>query len=184
MIIKKFKGISFVMILQMKKNIILLLSLLLFSCAKQDREITLINQEADIDRYITSLGENITSVRNGGSVRVVNTDGIGEEAVVGDSVYFYYAGYIFSNGPGTLFDTNNKEVAEKNSFATTGEVKKGVVGSGFISGLNTGLIGVKQGEVCNIIFSAKYGYNNDIVYNVPKLSPLFFEIWIERIIKN
>ena len=53
-----------------------------------------------------------------------------------------------------------------------------------ISGLNTGLEGVLQGEKCDIMFSAKYGYNNDVVYNVPKLSPLFFEIWIERIIKN
>ena len=168
----------------MKKIVILFLGLVLMSCAKQDREITLINQEADIDRYITSLGENVTSVRNGGSVRVINNQGVGEEAVAGDSVYFYYAGYIFNNGPQALFDTNNKEVADKNSFDTNGEIKKGVIGRGFISGLNTGLVGVKEGEVCNIIFSAKYGYNNDIVYNVPKLSPLFFEIWIERIIKN
>lgn len=168
----------------MKNLLIILISLFALSCAKQDREIALINQEADIDKYVSSLGENVTVVRNGGSVRIIKTIGEGEEAQPGDSIYFYYAGYIFSNGPGRLFVTNNVEVADKNSFETNGAVHKAIVGEGMISGLKLGLIGVKQGEKCDITFSAKYGYNNDVVYNVPKLSPLFFEIWIERIIKN
>ena len=32
--------------------------------------------------------------------------------------------------------------------------------------------------------SAKYGYDNDVVYNVPKMSPLIFEVWIEDVVKN
>ena len=162
----------------------LIFSLLLLSCAKQDREITLINQETAIDRYITSLGENALVVRNGGSIRVIKEQGVGSPAVVGDSVYFYYAGYIFNNGPGALYVTNKEDVAQTNNFELTGSIQKGIIGQGMISGLNTGLEGVLQGEKCDIMFSAKYGYNNDVVYNVPKLSPLFFEIWIERIIKN
>ena len=53
-----------------------------------------------------------------------------------------------------------------------------------ISGLANGLAGVKAGERCDIVFSAKYGFGNTVVYNVPKLTPLFFEVWIEGIVKN
>ena len=53
-----------------------------------------------------------------------------------------------------------------------------------VSGLVNGLVGAKKGEKCDIVFSAKYGFNNTVVYNVPKLSPLIFEVWIEDIVKN
>jgi FKBP-type peptidyl-prolyl cis-trans isomerase len=52
------------------------------------------------------------------------------------------------------------------------------------SGLANGLAGVKAGEKCDIVFSAKYGFGNTVVYNVPKLTPLIFEVWVEGIVKN
>lgn len=170
----------------MKKFIYILFSLLYLSaCTKQDRDNRIIDQEKSIDTYLSGLGEEARIVRNGGASRVVLTEGVGEEIVPGDSVIFYYAGYIFSNGKGALFATNNKEVAAENGFETPGLPERKVAGgSGLIPGLNSGLTGAKKGEVCNIIFSARYGYGNTVVYNVPKLSPLFFEIWIESVIKN
>lgn len=170
----------------MKKiGIFIFMSFLLFACAEQDRDVTIINQEASIDKYLESLSNNFEVISESGSNRVIIEEGNGEVAAVGDSVYFYYAGYIFNSGKGNLFATNNKSVADKAEFTLINGVEGKVVGGDdLIKGLSKGLIGVKQGEQCNVIFSAKYGYDNESVYNVPKLSPLFFDIWIERVVKN
>lgn len=161
------------------------MSLFAFACAEQDRDITIINQEESIDKYIESLSDDLEIVSENGTNRVVIKKGEGEAAAVGDSLYFYYAGYIFNNGMGALFSTNNSGVAEAAGYPVISGIEKRVVGgSGLVPGLTKGLIGVKQGENCNIFFSAKYGFNNEPVYNVPKLSPLFFDIWIERVVKN
>ena len=157
----------------------------LFSCTKQDRENTIISQEASIDSYIESLSDKIV-VRNGGSNRVIIEDGVdGTDVAVGDSLYIRYAGYIFSRGKGTLFATNDKDVADAASYPVQEAPMKVKLGSTeLISGLSSGLLGVKEGEQCYIMFSAKYGFNNKVVYNIPKLSPLFFEIWVDKVIKD
>ncbi len=159
--------------------------LLLVSCTKEDRNLMLVNQEEAIDRYI-SAQKDVRIARNGGSNRLVVTEGKGADSLqVGDSVNFYYAGYIFSNGKGSLFATNNPEVAQQQEFPLSGGIESAVIGDGsLISGLEKGLAGARAGEVCQIIFSAKYGYNNESVYNVPKMSPLIFDVWVESIGKN
>lgn len=158
-------------------------AIFLVSCTKQDRENTIISQEAAIDTYISSLS-GVTVIRNNGANRVVLTAGSGEVATVGDSLYIKYAGYIFSNGKGGLFVTNDSTIALENGFHPQASPEKIKLGeTDLISGLKTGLEGVTQGEHCYILFSAKYGYNNTVVYNVPKLSPLFFEVWIDKVIK-
>lgn len=156
-----------------------------FSCTKEDRNNTIVNQEESIDRYISSL-DGVRIVRNGGSNRIVHTEGTGIDSLaVGDSVKFYYAGYVFSNGKGTLFATNNPEIAKEKDFPLAGGIEERILDEGsLISGLANGLAGVKAGERCDIVFSAKYGFGNTVVYNVPKLTPLFFEVWIEGIVKN
>lgn len=159
--------------------------LLLASCTKEDRNLMLVNQEEAIDRYI-SAQKNVRIARNGGSNRLVATEGRGADSLeVGDAVNFYYAGYIFSNGKGSLFATNNPEVAQKSDFPLSGGVESAVIGEGsLITGLDKGLAGARAGEVCQIVFSAKYGYDNESVYNVPKMSPLIFDVWVESIVKN
>lgn len=170
----------------MKRTIIAILSVILaVSCTKEDRNNTIVNQEESIDKYINSL-QGIRVSRNGGANRLVYTEGFGTDSLaVGDSIKFYYAGYIFSNGKGTLFATNKPEIAQSKEFPISGSIEKRVLRSGeFINGLAKGLEGAKAGEKCDIVFSAKYGFNNTVVYNVPKLSPLIFEVWIEEIVKN
>ena len=104
---------------------------------------------------------------------------------IGDSVKFYYAGYVFSNGKGSLFATNDTLVAKNNGFELSGGIEEKVLSSrDMVRGLANGLVGAKAGEKCEVVFSAKYGYDNDVVYNVPKMSPLIFEIWVEGIVKN
>ena len=162
----------------------ILASLCIISCTKQDRENTIINQESAIDSYISSLSD-VSVVRSNGSNRVVLTPGAdGTEAAAGDSLYIRYAGYIFSRGKGALFATNDPEVAKTASFPQQESPLKIKLGeTALVSGLASGLNGVKEGEHCYIIFSAKYGFNNIVVYNISKLSPLFFELWVDKVIK-
>ena len=170
--------------MKIKTLYIVLAILAICSCTKQDRENTIISQEAAIDSYISSV-EAVEVVRNQGSNRVVIEAGkAGTEVALGDSLHIRYAGYIFSRGKGTLFVTNDPQVGETAKFPLQHSPFKLELGSTeMVSGLVHGLEGVKEGEHCYIIFSAKYGFNNTVVYNIPKLSPLFFEVWVDKTIK-
>ena len=60
--------------------------LLLASCTKEDRNLMLVNQEEAIDRYI-SAQKNVRIARNGGSNRLVATEGRGADSLeVGDAI--------------------------------------------------------------------------------------------------
>jgi hypothetical protein len=161
------------------------LQLLLVSCSKEDRNAQVVSQEEAIDSYISSLTGK-TVVRNGGSNRVIITSGTATNvAQNGDSLYFYCSGYSFSSGAGSLFFTNDTAVARINNFKTSGLHIGTKIGDGtMMPGLRNGLQGVAEKEHCYIIFSSKYGYGNSQVYNVPKMTPLFFDIHIEKIIRN
>lgn len=164
----------------------LLLSVATLSCSKQDRENTIITQENSIDRYISSLG-GVQVVRNNGANRVIiSSDNSAAVAGRGDSLYIRFAGYIFSNGRGKMFVTNDTSVVENKDFVEVVQKPFGIkLGSTpLVKGLERGLEGVTQKEHCYIIFSAKYGFNNTVVYGIPKLSPLFYEVWVDKIVKN
>lgn len=170
----------------MKKIWLLLFIVALgYSCTKEDRKNMLVKQEESIDNYIKSL-QDVRVIRNGGVNRVIVNEGVGEDSLaIGDSLAFYYAGYLFSNGKGKLFVTNKEDIAKENNFSLQDtEITKLFSKDNFIQGLVKGLEGVRVGENSYIIFSAKYGYDNTRVYNIPSMSPLFFEIWVESIIKN
>ncbi len=155
------------------------------SCSKQDRENTMADQEKYIDTYISSLGD-VRVQRNGGVSRIVYKEGVGLDSLaVGDSVKFYYSGYMFTRGKGRLFVTNVDSVAQAHQFPCSEapeciKLEKGDIIDGFYYGLQ----GARAGEKCEIVFSAKYGYENTVVYNIPKLTSLLFEIQIAEIIKN
>lgn len=168
----------------------ILASVLLFAC-NEDKELTIADQEAAIDSYISSNYSNYTVIHRNGSNRV-NLDttltATADTLVYGDSLHFYYAGYIFTNSPSTLFCTNNQQVAEASNFVISDpdySVAKILFTENCMSvGLTNGLYGVRTGEHCLVLFSAKYGFYDSYVYNIPKLSALAYEIWVERVIKN
>ncbi|MBO7562178.1 MAG: FKBP-type peptidyl-prolyl cis-trans isomerase [Bacteroidales bacterium] len=164
--------------------IICLAAVFAIGCDKEDRKNTYADQESRIDAWATSQGAEFPVVLNSGVVRVVVTEGSGSELQKGDSLYFHYSGYVFSNGKGGLFYTNDPEVAEETGFITDGKpigIKYG--SSALLKGLSLGLEGVKEGEHCYIVFSARYGYGNQIIANLPKLTPLFFDIKVDKILK-
>lgn len=161
---------------------------LLVSCRKQDDENTYVSQESGIDSYISSLvsanGYNV--VRLNGSNRVIISKGTSADSLeTGDSLYFHYSGYTFSGGKGSLFVTNDTTVAKAAGFATDGVAEKVVFGNdGLISGLHNGLHGVRTGQKCYIIFSAKYGYRNKVMFNLSKLTPLLFDVTVDKVVKQ
>lgn len=181
------------------KRFLLILSLLWFASCTSDVKIRLIEQEERIDSYLESRFKDSTIVRNGGSAKVimqrdsVMRDSLGREILLpkleyGDTLSLYYAGYVFTSSPSTLFATNVKEVAEKAGLDLVNPdynplkicFDRGVL----IPGLENGLIGSYKMEHSIILFSAEYGFGNKQQYSIPKLSALSYEVWIEDVIKK
>lgn len=164
------------------------ITLVIVSCQKQDNENTYVSQEQSIDSYVTGLvsTNGYKVVRLNGSNRViVKSSAAADSLETGDSLYFHYSGYVFSSGKGDLFVTNDTAVARVNNFVTDGAAKKVVLGNdGLISGLHNGLHGVKTGEECYIVFSGKYGYGNSVMFNLSKLTPLLFDITVDKVVKK
>ncbi len=177
----------------MRTGLILLAGLILtaISCTKEDRKLTLIRQEEAIDQFVQSLTKDTVFYRNGVVRAVLEPGSPADKAdtlAPGDTVYFYYAGHIFSKGKGELFYTNLDSVAlayNRSPGTEESQVRSGVVGEGrFLKGLDNGFPGMAPGEHAYIIFNADYGFGNKKVGLVPTMSPLLFEIWIERIVKK
>jgi hypothetical protein len=172
------------------KYIILIFSLIIsFTSCQKEAELTYANQEAKIDSYITSLmssGE-YELTRNGGSNRITTTKGSGEELREGGTISLYLAGYTFSNGfnKNGLFFTNSEEAATEAGWSIT-EPDYNILTvtlskDNFIEGLYNGLIGVKGGECCQIVFSAKYGYGTKKNGMIPAKTALLYKVWVESI---
>ncbi len=163
------------------------------SCMKSQLETTYNKQEDQIDQYITknmvvtgSEGgtDTLRVVRNGGSNRLVLKEGEGEELASDGYVSFYYAGYTFSGNvsASNMFATNRLASAEEagwniedNDFEL---YEVNFKESGFIEGLRKGLEGVRAGEECEIMFSAKYGFGNKTLGMIPANTAVLYRIWV------
>lgn len=161
------------------------------SCSNKDKELKIADQEASIDSYIANNFSDSKVVHRNGSNRVILDStvlSLTDSLVYGDSLHLYYAGYVFTSSPSQLFCTNNEYVATESGFSITDpdySIKKILFSKDcMISGLVNGLYGVREGEHCLILFSAKYGFYDEAVYNIPELSALAYEIWVDRVIKQ
>ena len=166
--------------------ILMAVAFTVLSCDKEDRKNTYASQEAAIDSYVGGLSTENRVVYRKGAVRVVLQEGTSIDTLKkGDSLYFYFSGYTFSGGKGSLFATNVEEVAEAAGLYTDGLPKKIKFGSDpLVEGLKNGLEGMRTGENSYIIFSGQYGYGNQVMFTIPKMTPLLFDITVYKIIKN
>lgn len=118
---------------------------------------------------------------NKGSARLIKKEGTGERLTETGAVSFYYAGYIFTTQPSTLFATNNEEIAKGANFtltdATYGLFEADMTKVELVEGLKNGLLGVRTGEECEILFTGKYGFGNEIFGTIPVNSALLYKIW-------
>lgn len=169
------------------------LMLVMGACNKEERQNQLISQEAAIDNFVASIQQKDTVYYQNGVVRAVlrrDTASLASKDTLapGDSASFFYAGYIFKNGKGSLFHTNSDSVAKANNWPLSVEEAK-VVGfrsgdGSLIKGLDYGMIGMQEGEYAYVIFNSDYGFANTAVGNVPKMTALLYEVWMEQIVKK
>ena len=151
---------------------------------KNKLETTYNNQESRIDTYISNKGDQYRVVRNGGSNRLVTKEGEGEELERNGYVSFYYAGYTFNGSVSSsnLFVTNHQATAEQAGWNLTdadyGIYEINLADTRLVTGLKDGLLGVRAGEECEIIFSGKYGFGNENFGIIPANSALLYKIWV------
>lgn len=181
----------------MKNNfaiiLILTIGILAQSCLKEQLETTYNKQEEQIDQYITrnmvvpnqeGTEDTLKVVRNAGSNRLVTKEGTGDELAKNGYVSFYYAGYSFSGNvsAANLFSTNRLETATESGWNTENEeftiYEICLSDSDLIPGLKNGLEGVRAGEECEILFSAKYGFGNKALGIIPAKTALLYRIWV------
>ncbi len=157
------------------------------SCIREKLEETYNKQEEQIDRYITdALGRNesYTVAYKDGSSRLTTKAGEGPELNSTGSVSFYYAGYTFDGSikPTGLFGTNHQATAEEAKWDLTDPehslMEINMKSGDLIDGVWNGLIGVRAGEECEILFSGKYGFGNSAFGTIPAKSALAFKIWV------
>ena len=164
------------------------------SCIKEKLEVTYNTQESKIDQYIDSnkytdntKSDSLRVVYNGGTSRLVMTEGTGEELKANGTVAFYYAGYVFngSKSASNLFITNHEETARSAGWTLTDEsysiYQINMADTKLLEGLRSGLTGVRGGEHCQILFSGKYGFGNEEFGIIPANSALLYEIWVEAV---
>ena len=177
----------------MKNRLTILLMIAAFfqvSCIREKLEVTYNKQEEKINSYIESAlksNPDYTKTHNAGSNRLTTVQGKGEELQAGGSITFYYAGYIFggSLNSANLFATNHETSANNSGWnnveadyeALTINLKEDAL----LNGVRNGLIGVKAGEECEILFSGKYGYGNTTFGIIPANSALLYKIWVVSI---
>lgn len=177
--------------MKLRHLIFLLLCISSVSCVKQKLETTYNSQEDRIDQYIernsTSGDETRRVVYNGGSSRLIFKEGEGEELNANGNIAFYYAGYVFNGSINktNLFTTNHKESATEAGWNLSEEDLKvltiNIKEYELVTGLKNGLIGVKSGEECQILFSGKYGFGKKAFGIVPANSALVYKIWVESV---
>jgi FKBP-type peptidyl-prolyl cis-trans isomerase len=192
----------------MDRKLLILAMLLCFaasSCMKEKLAATYNSQEASIDKYITgsmyvkrsgvsektgndtTWTDTLRIVRNGGVNRLVQKEGLGEELKPGGNIAFYYAGYIFkgSKNSNILFATNRQEIAAEKKWELTDAsyemLQLDLAKTRLIDGLRKGLIGVKGGEECEIMFSGQYAFGDNEFGTIPANSALLYYIWVEAV---
>lgn len=176
------------------------------SCVKEKLETMYKKQESQIDSYLsksntarrdstivyedgttkdTTWTENLEIVYNKGTARLITKKGTGPQLSENGAVSFYYAGYIFKGStptPANLFATNHKTTAETSQFKVTDAdyslFEVNMAETEILEGLRNGLVGVRSGEECEILFTAKYGYGNRTFGIIPANSALLYRIWV------
>ena len=136
----------------------------------------------DTTRVKVEWQDTLEVAYNKGAVRLIKTEGTGPALEEGGAVSFYYAGYVFTSSPTSLFATNHQETADGAGFTLTDDehqiFEADMRSTQLLEGVRNGLIGVKSGEVCEIAFSGKYGFGDEVFGTIPVNSALLYKIWV------
>ena len=184
----------------------ILLCMIAGSCVKEKLETIYKKQDTQIDTYLSSNNtakrdstiiaedgstrdttwtDTLNIIYNKGAARLVKKEGSGPALSENGAVSFYYAGYIFkgsSVSAANLFATNHQQTAESSNFTLTDPdyslLEVNMAETDLLEGLRNGLVGVRSGEECEILFNAKHGYGNRTFGMIPVNSALLYKIWV------
>lgn len=161
------------------------------ACTKEEVKTTYSRQEKNIESFVNSMLNSIDTsyvVYNNGSSRVVTVYGEGDSLARTGTVSFYYAGYVLNGATlnsTSMFATNSEEVANAASWSLTGadyELMTLNLGSAdIVEGLRAGLVGVKKGQECYILFSGKHGFGKKALGTIPANAALAYHIWVDSV---
>lgn len=168
-----------------------LAAMMVCSCTSESLQLIYSNQDQKIESFVEkqlSSNPDARAEYSGGVVRVVLTEGEGDALKSNGTVSMYYAGYDFSSGSlsdKALFATNNENIAKAAKWELSGDPSFEPViidmNDNLLEGLKTGLIGVRRGEECYILFSGKHAFGKVSVGTIPANAPLAYHIWVNDI---
>lgn len=159
------------------------------SCEKSETENTYTRQDQYIESLVKSLApeESEASVDYlDGAVRVTVAHGDGEALKDNGTVTFYYAGHCINSsslGSGNLFVTNSKDFAKASGWSVSDSSIFNVstvnlAKDDLVKGLRKGIVGVRSGDECYVMFNGKYGFGKHTTGKVPAYSALAYHLWI------
>lgn len=161
------------------------------SCTSETLQLTYSNQDQTIESFVKeqcSSNPNTRTEYSNGVARVILAEGEGEALGSDGTVSMFYAGYDFTGGSisdKALFATNNKDIAAavKWELSSGQSFEPAIIdmNDNIIEGLKTGLIGVRRGEECYILFSGKHAFGKVAVGTIPVNAPLAYHIWVKDI---
>lgn len=155
-------------------------------------ESTYTRQEENIESIVSAFvtaDSTVTVDYRDGSVRVTVVHGEGEALESDGAVSFYYAGHVVNSASisnGNLFVTNYEDFANsaKWSISDTSAFRIKVLdlsAEKVVTGLQKGLVGVKSGDECYVLFSGKHGFGSRAYGRVPQNSALAYHLWIKSV---
>lgn len=160
------------------------------SCSKS-LEGSFNKQEENIEAIVASLTKSQspdTLTYRNGSVRVMLVQGSGEPLSKNGKVSFWYEAYRITGetlNANDLLATNSKELAESVGFPISDSTILAVKtldlsGDGVVEGLRNGLVGVRSGEECVVLFSGRHGFRKR-AGTLPANSALAYHLLIESV---
>lgn len=174
----------------LKRTVVILLSAFsLISCKKIDEDVSSSKQVERIETYLATKTEPFTIDSDVYRVKTNVVDNSSNIALaVGDSLYIFYAQYIFNTAPGLLFNTNIKAVAEGDGIDSEAMVyeplglKYGE--SNIIAGLEIGLRNGIKGDSLMLYITSENAFKDKANGVVPKNSSIAMFVSIDKIVKN
>lgn len=168
-------------------------ALVIYACSKEEIKTTYSRQETNIETLVNSMMKSVDTayvVYNKGVTRLVTVYGQeGDSLKSNGTVSFYYAGYVLTGSSisnSNLFATNSSEIAAAAQWTLSDdsafELKTVKLDDkDLVEGLRRGLVGVKPGQECYILFSGKYGFGKRPLGTIPANAALAYYIRVESI---
>jgi FKBP-type peptidyl-prolyl cis-trans isomerase len=144
------------------------------------------NEAKIIQQYALQNGLKLTATPSGFQYIITQKNPLGEPAKVGQRVKMNYSGFLLD---GKLFDSNNKEIAQKNNKFQEGrpyEAFEFTLGKGqVIQGWDEGVALLKTGEKATFLIPSYLAYGKRAVGNdIPANSILRFDVELLEVINE